>query len=52
MTPPKIASIDIKALTKALTKDLRAGSRAALTRAITLIESRRCDHQAGARDLV
>src|SRR5260370_34843331 len=36
----------------ALAKDLRAGSRAALARAITLIESRRSDHQAAARDLV
>src|SRR6202048_253830 len=35
-----------------LTKDLRAGSRAGLARAITLIESRRGDHQAAARDLV
>ena len=35
-----------------LTKDLRAGHRAALARAITLIESRRGDHQAAARDLV
>lgn len=35
-----------------LTKDLRAGSRAALARAITLIESRRGDHQAAARELV
>src|SRR6185437_8779241 len=35
-----------------LTKDLRAGSRAALASAITLIESRRGDHQAAARDLV
>ena len=42
------APIDIKALTK----DLREGSRAALARAITLIESRRGDHQAAARDLV
>jgi LAO/AO transport system kinase len=48
MTPPKNASIDIKALAK----DLRAGGRAALARAITLIESRRADHQAAARDLV
>jgi LAO/AO transport system kinase len=31
---------------------LRSGSRAALARAITLIESRRGDHQATARDLV
>src|ERR687888_1369834 len=38
--------------TKALTKELRTGSRAALARAITLIESRRADHQASARDLV
>src|ERR1700710_250142 len=36
----------------ALAQDLRAGSRAALARAITLIESRRGDHQAAARDLV
>src|ERR1700712_3623161 len=35
-----------------LTAELRAGSRAALARAITLIESRRGDHQAAARDLV
>jgi LAO/AO transport system kinase len=35
-----------------LTNDLRAGNRAALARAITLIESRRSDHQAAARDLV
>ena len=32
--------------------DLRAGTRAALARAITLIESRRGDHQAAARELV
>jgi LAO/AO transport system kinase len=38
--------------TKALAKDLRSGSRAALARAITLIESRRADHQASARELV
>ncbi len=38
--------------TKALAKELRAGSRAALARAITLIESRRADHQASTRDLV
>src|ERR1700758_1116878 len=37
---------------KALAKDLRAGSRAVLARAITLIESRRSDHQAAARELV
>lgn len=35
-----------------LTAELRAGQRAALARAITLIESRRVDHQAMARDLV
>ena len=35
-----------------LTQDLRSGHRAALARAITLIESRRGDHQAAARDLV
>ena len=41
-------TIDIKSLAR----DLRSGDRAALARAITLIESRRGDHQASARDLV
>jgi len=45
---PRSNAVDIKSLAK----DLRAGSRAALARAITLIESRRADHQASARDLV
>ncbi|WP_027583530.1 methylmalonyl Co-A mutase-associated GTPase MeaB [Bradyrhizobium sp. Ai1a-2] len=36
----------------ALSQDLRASNRAALARGITLIESRRADHQAAARDLV
>ncbi len=35
-----------------LAADLRAGHRAALARAITLVESRRADHQAAARELV
>jgi len=35
-----------------LSTDLRAGHRSALARAITLIESRRSDHQAAARELV
>jgi LAO/AO transport system kinase len=35
-----------------LAKALRSGNRAALARAITLVESRRSDHQAAARDLV
>jgi LAO/AO transport system kinase len=35
-----------------LVDDLRAGHRAALARAITLVESRRADHQATARELV
>src|SRR4029079_12474470 len=35
-----------------LAKELRTGQRAALESAITLIESRRSDHQAAARDLV
>jgi hypothetical protein len=48
MTLPKNPSPDIGKLAK----DLRAGQRAALARAITLIESRRADHQAAARDLV
>jgi LAO/AO transport system kinase len=46
MSPSKAPDI------KALAKELRSGSRAALARAITLIESRRADHQASARDLV
>src|ERR1700682_6400009 len=46
MSGNKVLDIDM------LTKDLRAGHRAALARAITLIESRRADHQAVARDLV
>src|SRR5258708_37207507 len=46
MTESKTLDID------QLTHDLRAGHRAALARAITLIESRRADHQAVARDLV
>jgi LAO/AO transport system kinase len=35
-----------------LARNIRAGHRAALARAITLIESRRVDHQALSRDLV
>jgi LAO/AO transport system kinase len=35
-----------------LAASVRAGNRAALARAITLIESRRADHQARARELV
>ena len=46
--PKKNVSPDIEKLAK----DLRAGQRAALARAITLIESRRSDHQAAARELV
>ena len=45
---PKAAGPDVNALAA----DIRAGNRAALARAITLIESRRGDHQAIARDLV
>jgi LAO/AO transport system kinase len=48
MSRPKPVPVDITALSKGL----RAGHRAALARAITLIESRRGDHQAAARDLV
>jgi LAO/AO transport system kinase len=48
MAAPNNSRLEIKLLAK----DLRAGSRAALARAITLIESRRSDHQAAARDLV
>jgi LAO/AO transport system kinase len=48
MNSRKSASPDIEALAR----DLRAGHRAALARAITLIESRRGDHQAAARELV
>src|SRR5688500_20248874 len=35
-----------------LAANIRAGNRAALARAITLIESRRADHEATARELV
>ena len=38
--------------TDALAAELRAGNRAALARAITLVESRRADHQQAARELV
>jgi LAO/AO transport system kinase len=38
--------------TKTIANDMRSGHRATLARAITLIESRRSDHQAAARDLV
>src|SRR3977135_3688922 len=48
MTLPNSASVDLPALAN----ELRSGGRAALARAITLIESRRADHQAAARDLV
>src|SRR5580692_6481721 len=48
MPLPNRASVDIESLAR----DLRAGNRAALARAITLVESRRGDHQASARDLV
>ncbi|WOH84176.1 methylmalonyl Co-A mutase-associated GTPase MeaB [Bradyrhizobium sp. BEA-2-5] len=48
MTSPKPAAPDISALAK----DLRDGHRAALARAITLVESRRGDHQALSRELV
>src|SRR4051812_49504574 len=48
MTLPKNPSPDVGKLAK----ELRSGQRAALARAITLIESRRGDHQAAARDLV
>jgi len=48
MSSPKRPSVDIKSLAR----ELRAGNRAALARAITLIESRRADHQASARNLV
>jgi LAO/AO transport system kinase len=48
MSQPRSAAADIIVLAR----DLRAGSRAALARAITLVESRRADHQAAARELV
>ncbi|WJR80730.1 methylmalonyl Co-A mutase-associated GTPase MeaB [Bradyrhizobium sp. NP1] len=48
MPVPRNAAPDIDALKR----DLLAGHRAALARAITLIESRRSDHQAAARELV
>ncbi|MEN3288835.1 MAG: GTPase [Bradyrhizobium sp.] len=48
MSQPRSAAADIIVLAR----DLRAGSRAALARAITLVESRRADHHAAARELV
>ena len=48
MTLPNNAPVDIDRLAH----DVRSGHRAALARAITLIESRRGDHQAAARELV
>jgi LAO/AO transport system kinase len=48
MSKPPVESSQISTLAK----DLRSGHRAALARAITLIESRRGDHQAAARELV
>jgi len=48
MTSPKRSSPDIATLAR----DIRTGHRAALARAITLVESRRADHQAAARELV
>lgn len=42
-TPPDLAT---------LARDISVGHRAALARAITLVESRRADHQAAARELV
>jgi LAO/AO transport system kinase len=48
MPLPKNAPLDINTIAV----DIRSGHRAALARAITLIESRRSDHQAAARDLV
>ena len=48
MVPQASSRFDIKTLAKTL----RAGNRAGLARAITLIESRRSDHQAAARELV
>ncbi|HEU0150331.1 MAG TPA: methylmalonyl Co-A mutase-associated GTPase MeaB [Bradyrhizobium sp.] len=45
---PSPASPDIASLAR----DLRSGQRAALARSITLVESRRADHQAAARELV
>jgi len=48
MSARSVPSPDIDALARGL----RAGHRAALARAITLVESRRADHQAAARELV
>jgi LAO/AO transport system kinase len=48
MASPTKLRLDLKTLAK----ELRAGNRASLARAITLIESRRGDHQSAARELV
>ncbi len=48
MATPTKSRFDVKTLAR----ELRSGHRAALARAITLVESRRGDHQAAARELV
>ncbi len=48
MTPPRGAAVDVSALAEGV----HAGQRAAMARAITLVESRRPDHQALAQDLL
>jgi LAO/AO transport system kinase len=50
MTPPKTKAATADVIT--LAADIRSGNRAALARAITLIESRRADHESTARELV
>jgi len=50
---PKSSAVPKNPLdTATLAAAVRTGSRAALARAITLVESRRADHQAAARELV
>ena len=48
MSPPQPAPQSLADLMRGI----RAGERAAVARAITLVESRRADHQAAARSLV
>ncbi len=47
-----VARVTELANTESIAADIRAGSRAALARAITLVESRRADHRGQARDLL
>ena len=52
MTTPSGRAVPTKSTVDALAEAVRSGDRAALARAITLVESHRPDHRAVARDLL